>query len=243
MKSAENIRMKMFHLAVFSIAMGLLEAIVVVYLRQLYYPEGFGFPLKGEIAGGLFLEYLREMATLVMLATVSLAAGRVRYERFAYFLLCFGIWDIFYYLSLKILLDWPSSPMTWDILFLIPVVWVAPVLAPVICATTMIVIALSILHYVNLGTPVRFTFMQWTLMSLGALVIFTTFIWDYSALIFGEGFAWGLIKPEDNPHTVQVITNHIPQSFGWMPFLIGEVMIVASLILFLKRMRASCARY
>jgi hypothetical protein len=32
-------------LAVFSMAMGYLESAVVVYLRKLYYPDGFKFPL------------------------------------------------------------------------------------------------------------------------------------------------------------------------------------------------------
>src|SRR4030042_7126972 len=137
MKNTESIQKKIFFLTIFGIAMGFLESVVIVYLRQLYYPEGFGFPLKEVIWGGLFLEYLREIATIVILLTVSLIAGRMPYERFSYFLYCFGIWDIFYYIGLKVLLNWPSSLLTWDILFLIPVVWLAPVLAPIFCATKM----------------------------------------------------------------------------------------------------------
>lgn len=66
MKNTESIQKNIFFLTIFSIAMGFLEAIVVVYLRQLYYPEGVGFPLKEVIWGGLFLEYLREISTIVL---------------------------------------------------------------------------------------------------------------------------------------------------------------------------------
>ncbi|MBS1113387.1 MAG: hypothetical protein H6Q92_1150, partial [Nitrospirae bacterium] len=91
MKNTESIQKKIFFLTIFGIAMGFLESVVVVYLRQLYYPEGFGFPLKAAIGVGFFLEYLREIATIVILLTVSILAGRMTYERFSYFLYCFGV--------------------------------------------------------------------------------------------------------------------------------------------------------
>ena len=36
--------------AIFAIAMGFLEAVIVIYLRKIYYPLGFNFPLKGFIS-------------------------------------------------------------------------------------------------------------------------------------------------------------------------------------------------
>ena len=121
--SGNSIRIKIFFLVLFGIAMGFFEAAVVVYLRQLYYPGGFSFPLKIMALGELSIEYLREFSTLIMLFSLAIVAGRNFYERFSYFLLCFGIWDIFYYVWLKVLLDWPQSLLTWDILFLIPIVY------------------------------------------------------------------------------------------------------------------------
>src|SRR4030065_1101828 len=153
--STNKIKTKVFFLIIFGIAMGFLEAAVVVYLRQIYYPEGFAFPLKAMALGELSIEYLREISTIVMLFSIGIIAGRYFYDRFAYFLFCFGIWDIFYYVWLKILLNWPSSLLTWDILFLIPVVWAGPVLAPIICATTMIIFSGFILYYHDQGYPVR----------------------------------------------------------------------------------------
>src|SRR3989339_548079 len=130
---------------IFSIAMGLFEAIVVVYLRQLYYPQGFDFPLAAFPASRLSVEWLREACTIVMLAALGLMTGRNASGRFAFFILSFGIWDIVYYLGLKWLLNWPASLFTWDILFLIPVAWTGPVLAPVICSFTMILLAVGII--------------------------------------------------------------------------------------------------
>ena len=133
---------RLMWLTFFSIAMGVLEAIVVIYLRKLYYPNGFNFPLKViEPSIGL-AEFLREAATIVMLFSVGFIAGTKKSDRFLYFIFCFGIWDLIYYLFLKLFLDWPSSFYDWDILFLIPIPWVGPVLAPCIIAMTMIFIAM-----------------------------------------------------------------------------------------------------
>ena len=83
---------------IFAIAMGFLEAVVVVYLRKLYYPNGFNFPLKGFIDPSIIsIEWVREFATIVMLITIAMLAGKKLYERFAYFIYVFAIWDIFYY--------------------------------------------------------------------------------------------------------------------------------------------------
>jgi hypothetical protein len=55
----------------FSIAMGLLESAVVVYLREIYFPDGFNFPLN-PIHGKIFtIELLRELATLIMLISLD----------------------------------------------------------------------------------------------------------------------------------------------------------------------------
>ena len=118
--------------SLFAITLGFLEAIVVVYLREIFYPAGFQFPLVLLPHEFYNIEILREITTIVLLACVGLLAGKTRYEKFGWFLLAFGIWDIFYYVGLKLALGWPPSFMTWDILFLIPVSWIGPVLAPVI---------------------------------------------------------------------------------------------------------------
>ena len=81
-----------------------------------------------------------------MLATYGIAAGRTRAAKLANFLIAFGVWDLFYYVWLRIVLDWPASLFTWDVLFLIPVPWVGPVVAPVSVACTMIAMGLVLLR-------------------------------------------------------------------------------------------------
>jgi len=133
-------------LAVFAVAMAFVESAVVVYLRGLFYPEGFYGTLAVFPVFYYGTEVFREAATVIMLASVAvLAARRGWWERAAYFLFCFGVWDIFYYVWLYVLLGWPPSLLTTDVLFLIPVPWVAPVIAPVVASVVMIAASVCIL--------------------------------------------------------------------------------------------------
>jgi hypothetical protein len=201
-------------LLLFGVSFGYVEAAVVVYLRALLEPEqpslaqGELFPLKTkdqlEAAGRPYLRWLatevaREAATLAMLAAVALALARSFREWFAAFLAVFGIWDIFFYLFLKVLLDWPASLLTWDLLFLLPVPWVGPVLAPVLVALSMIVAGVLVLWREASGRPVRSNWPHWLALCLGGLLIVTAFCWDYRNILAGG---------EPNP-------------FNWPLFLLG----------------------
>ena len=131
--------------AVWGIVFGYMEAAVVVYLRAVYYPEGFSFPLKLIAGPILWTEVGREAATLaIMAATVVLAYRRLQ-SRMAAFMLLFGVWDIFYYLFLKLILGWPQHLDTWDILFLIPAPWAGPVWAPVLVSVAFIAAGTAVL--------------------------------------------------------------------------------------------------
>lgn len=57
---SSNLKIIVIWTIIFSIAMGFLEAAVVVYLRQLYYPVGFTFPLQSKALPALKIEFLRE---------------------------------------------------------------------------------------------------------------------------------------------------------------------------------------
>lgn len=124
----------------FAVAMAWVESAVVFYLRRLvdriepYQPNPL--PIAGDLGGA---ELVREAATLVMLVTVGWLAGRSWRSRFGYFVAAFGVWDIFYYVFLIPLTGWPHSLLDWDILFLIPLPWWGPVLAPVMIAVLMVV--------------------------------------------------------------------------------------------------------
>lgn len=223
------------YLTAFSIAMAFSEAAVVVYLRQLYYPSGFVFPLTTVVLKNLWIEYLREIATIAMLASIAILSGKNRIERIAAFLFSFGVWDIFYYLWLKVLIDWPTSLFAWDVLFLIPVVWVAPVLAPIICAVMMIVMALFLLKVQQKNKIIAFRKTEILLWISGCSVILFTFMIDSMKLLWKTGFPESLVNPFKNPKLLEAISQYVPASYHWELFALGEIAIVCGLLLFLKR--------
>ncbi len=211
-------------LAVFGIAMGILEAIVVVYLRELYFPGGFRFPLKSIPEQMLRTEILREICTIVMLAAVAALCARTFALRFSLFLFAFGVWDIFYYVFLKFLLDWPESLFTWDVLFLIPVTWIGPVLAPLICSLTMIAFGSTIVLLHDRGKkPVRIGKLACLLLSAGAVIIFLSFAWDYTAYAIAHGIRIG-----NYPAFQTIASAYEPAAFHWGIFLFGEALVLAS---------------
>jgi hypothetical protein len=182
-------------LTAYAVAMGYLEAAVVVYLRAIYYPDGFTFPLTGMPDRMVLIEVAREVATIVMIAAVAALAGADRWERFLCFALVFGIWDILYYVFLYVTLGWPPLLSTPDILFLIPVPWVAPVLAPVLISLGLIVGALVLLRLRARGAGVAFPASLWTLAIAGGALVLLSFTLDFRAVVAGghpPPFRWWL---------------------------------------------------
>ncbi len=225
-------------LGIFSIAMGLMEAIAVVYLREIYYPQGFNFPLNPLSLRTLSLELLREITTIIMLAMVALITGRNYLQRFSFFLYIFSIWDIFYYLGLKLLLGWPSSLLEWDILFLIPITWVGPVLAPIICSLTMIVLAVCLIILQNSGKLAGIRLSEWGQLISGALIVFYTFVNDYSRIIIRGGFLSGFWRLTNNEQFQQLIFQYVPVEYNWYLFGIGEFLALSALTLIIIRTKS-----
>jgi len=223
-------RSRFVWLAVFAMAMGFLEGIVVIYLRELYYPQGFDFPLKLMSPEMVSIEWIREITTLIMLAAVGIIAGRNNLQRLMYFLFAFGVWDIFYYVALKLLIGWPASLFNWDLLFLIPVSWLSPVLAPVICSVTMIVMAVLITGKQEKGFTVEPRPVDWILIAGGAAIIFYTFMVDYMKLIIDSGVIGSKSTSDGRGQLINMITNYVPGNYNWFLFLIGELMIIAATV-------------
>jgi hypothetical protein len=170
---------------IFSIAFGYVESSVVVYLRAVYYPEGFRLPLRLIDHQHLVIEIGREAATIVMLAAVAVIAGSRAWERFGYFLVGFGIWDVFYYVWLKVMLNWPATLTDWDVLFLIPLPWIGPVIAPVLVALFMVAYGSIIVLRVSTGEYFRPAFPSWVMSVGGTLVLVYSFISDIPATTQG----------------------------------------------------------
>jgi hypothetical protein len=200
-------------LLLFGMAFGYLEAAVVSYLRFLhepvrrrFYPErpsGDLFPLltRQQAAADpqqqriVWIEIGREAATIVMLAGIALAIATNAGQWAAAFVIAFGTWDITFYVFLKMLLDWPASPFTWDILFIIPVPWAGPVLAPVLVSAAMIGAGVWHLWREAAQKPVHLGRWTWTGMAVGAATIIVSFTLD-SRNVAGGGmprpFHWPL---------------------------------------------------
>jgi len=158
--------------------MAAVESAVVVYLRALHAADAPLTVLLHEIPAHLVpIEIGRELATLVMIGAVAALAGGARNvrEAFLYFALAFGIWDIFYYIWLWVFIGWPPSLLTWDILFLIPVPWLGPVLAPVIVSLGLVAGSLWLLARPSLQLPR----LAWALAILGAVLVLLSFTVDY----------------------------------------------------------------
>jgi hypothetical protein len=167
-------------IVIFSIAFAYIEAAVVVYLRRIFHPEGFDFPLRNFGIGPLWnrlliTEISREAATLVLMCTGAWLFGQNLQQRFAYFMVVFAIWDIFYYVWLKVLISWPASIMDWDILFLIPTTWAGPVLAPVLVSLTMLVFGIAILSRSSWCRPIEVRPLDWLGFICAALVVAFSF--------------------------------------------------------------------
>ncbi len=165
----------------FGVAFGWVEAAVVVYLRRIYYPDGFIFPLRALEPRLLRVELAREAATLVMLLAVACLAGRRRWGRFGHFLVAFGVWDLVYYAGLKVALGWPAGWGDWDILFLLPMPWVAPVYAPAAIAAAMILAGVVIANLEDSGAAPRSDRWTWAAALAGAAVVLYSFMRDVDA--------------------------------------------------------------
>jgi hypothetical protein len=203
-------------LLLFGTAFGYLEASVVSYLRQLYEPSRQRF-YPGRSANELFpmitldqlhaagtdqqrtlaIEIGREAATIIMLAGIALAVARNTAQWAAAFVIAFGTWDITFYAFLKLLLGWPASLFTWDILFLIPVPWASPVLAPVLVAAVMVLAGVWHLRRDAHGDPVGIGPAHWAGIMAGAIVIVISFAIDYRNLMAGgmpHPFNWSVFS-------------------------------------------------
>ena len=198
---------RFFAMVLFAVAFAYIESAVVVYLREIFYPEGFTFPLPNLLDFDPAHKYLllteigREAATMVLILTAAFLFGRNRHQRIAYFLAIFAVWDIFYYVWLKVILDWPASIMDWDILFLIPVTWASAVLYPVIMSAIMLAFAAAVLYRDAVDRPIKVTGVDWLLFALAAAIVTVSFCTpgnhiadlDYKSYFYWAIFAFGAV--------------------------------------------------
>ena len=199
-------------LSVFAVAMALLEAAVVVYMRQLYYASNplEIFPLEFLNSYDTVLELSRELATVVMILTVALLADRsTRTRAFAAFVFVFGVWDLFYYFWLKVLLGWPTFWLEWDVLFLIPSIWLGPWICPALIAILFIVWGGWTLCS---SREISFTTRSLSLFVVGSCLGLASFLQPAFAVLITSG--------------VEELSGYTPGKFWWWLFGLGYVLMI-----------------
>ncbi|PKO01506.1 MAG: hypothetical protein CVU43_12740 [Chloroflexi bacterium HGW-Chloroflexi-5] len=197
---------KILWVGLFAIAMAFLEAAVVVYLRRLYGISDLLLtvpPFDPQIAR---IELGRELATLVMLLSLGWIAGQKLQSRLGFTLVAFGVWDIFYYLWLKVFIAWPTSLLDPDLLFLIPLPWWGPVIAPILISLVMIMGGTLGVIMENQGNVIRFRITEMIALLAGILAMLYAFMQDAISIL---------------PASESLLSQLKPSQFNWAVFLAG----------------------
>ena len=223
---------KLLWITIFAIAMGLVESSVVIYLRELYYPGGFKFPLHIISNIVAITELLRELATLIMLAAIGMLAGKNNNERFAWFIYSFAIWDISYYLFLYFIIGWPLSLSDCDILFLIPLLWVGPVWAPLVLSVLMILLAFSIVYFSSQGQTAILKMREWIIFTAGALMVITAFCKDYYLFVTSHNPNLPTTQLFFSKEAIGYAVKYYPAEFDLRLFLLGCIVIFMGIAIY-----------
>lgn len=213
MKSSMQTK-KLLWVGLFAIAMAYLEAAVVVYLRRVYGITDLMLsvpPFDPRIGA---IEFGRELSTLVMLLSVGIVAGQNLQSRLGVAIFAFGLWDVFYYIWLRVFIGWPSSLLDPDLLFLIPLPWWGPVLSPVLIALLMVVVGVLLSLSAEIGITFHFTRINLAILLVGMLVVLYTFMADALALL---------------PADAQTLSQVKLSRFNWPVYSIGYVIGLAGI--------------
>lgn len=200
----------------FATSMAWVEAAVVTYLRVLidrtdpYQPNPL--PIVGTLGT---TELIREAATLLMLLAVGCLAGKNGRTRLGFAAAAFGAWDLMYYAFLRIMTGWPVSLFDWDILFLLPLPWWGPVLAPAAIAALMLAGGtLLALGPPPDGSPAG-SRLPWGLAAGGSALALYCFM--ASALTTASGGS-------------QAVRQVLPVEFPWPAFLVALALLGAPVV-------------
>jgi len=197
----------------FAIAMAWVEAASVFYIRALVDRiepyQSDPLPMQGALG---YVELCREAATLVMIATLGVLAGGTRRRRAAYAALAFGTWDIVYYVFLRVISGWPRTLLDWDVLFLLPLPWWGPVLAPVSIALMMILWGTLATQLGDGSTDAPWA---WALGSVGIVLALVVFMIDA-----------GRALPDGRDAVLHVL----PTTFNWPLFCVALLLMASPVI-------------
>ncbi len=199
---------KLWWVGLFAIAMAYVESTVVVYIRRIYGISDLLLDIPPFDPAIVPIEVGRELATLVMFMAMGWAIGRTLQTRISFAFFTFGIWDIFYYIWLRVFIGWPNSLFSPDILFLIPLPWWGPVIAPVLIACLMVVGGVLAVISEDKGRKIKFFISDWTTLIAGVLILLYSFMEDAIAIM---------------PANVETLAQLRPTSFNWPIYILGLV--------------------
>ncbi|MDH3675359.1 MAG: hypothetical protein OES12_07670 [Anaerolineae bacterium] len=204
---------RLIWLTLFSIAMAHVEAALVVHLRTIYYADNplEIFPLAILSQRDFNIELAREVATVVMILSLALLAEKGFTRVFAAFVYVFGLWDICYYVWLKLMIGWPQGWLEWDVLFLIPWPWFGPWITPVLIALMFVVWGGWTLSQKD---HQQFTRNSIILFTFGAALALATFLLPGVRLLAGGAEAF---------------RNFTPAAFSWILFGVGYLLMFIAL--------------
>ncbi len=202
--------------ALYAMAMAWVESAVVFYLRTMIdriepYQQN---PLP-MIGGFAVVELVRELATLVMLLAVGILAGKTWRARIGYAVITFGFWDIFYYVFLEMICGWPHSLLDWDILFLLPMPWWGPVLAPVLISLLMILWGTCATQFEQKAALEWSNWRVWVMSFTGMALALYVFMADAISA---------------SQHGLAAIRTVLPEKFNWMLFGVALVLMAAPML-------------
>ena len=212
----------------FAIGMAWVEAASVYYLRVITnridpYQQN-PLPIHGVLGA---VELVREAATLLMLLTIGMLAGRTWHKRLGYTSIAFGVWDILYYVFLRMMSGWPRSVFDWDILFLLPLPWWGPVLAPVSIAVLMVIWGTFASQLPDRSPVTALTRTSWTVSGIGIALALYVFMADS---------IWALRQGLD------VASQGLPQPFNWVVFCVAVALMAAPVAEIVWRLRSGRPR-
>jgi hypothetical protein len=209
--SAKAASGKLWGTFLFSVAMAYVEAAAVVYLRRINGIDTF------MVNPGLFdaqiaaIELGRELATMIMLFAVGWTAGRNFQSRFGFSIFCFGLWDIFYYVWLRVFVGWPATLLDKDLLFLIPLPWWGPVLSPLLIAALMSAVGARMVVLDSREESIHIRPIKWVALAGGILLMLYSFMADAISIL---------------PADAQTPSQMQPHPFGWLIFLPGFGLVI-----------------
>lgn len=195
-------------LFVFACAMAYLEVVIVVFMERMYpAPTNESiFPIS-MVHSDHLIEFFREICTMAMLVCAAVLAERRSVLRtFAAFVFLFGVWDLWYYAFLKIILQWPTSWLSFDLLFFIPTPWVGPWSAAALIALL---------------------FGVWGGAIINAVSEYKVRVHSVIGFCLGGGLClYSFLQPVLE-YGVQNFGTFVPQTFLWPVFITGYLLMVA----------------